>query len=212
MKGESTTVASASSGGMSAEIATTSGRGTITAETSFDAKSKTLYSISSSASCELAVVLGRGDAVADVLARVGDHPGRRGLHAQEAENGVRRLLEHPHDRVRDPREQSSGTASAIASTSALLERDRLRHELAEDDGEVRQDREGDQERDGRRERRLHQAREQRLADGTEEDRGDGDPDLHGRDEADRVVHQAERRARPAAAALGPLLEPAASSP
>jgi hypothetical protein len=35
-------VPSASSGGMSTEIATTSGRGTITAETSFDAKSKTL--------------------------------------------------------------------------------------------------------------------------------------------------------------------------
>ena len=33
---------SASSGGMSTEIATTSGRGTITAETSFEAKSKTL--------------------------------------------------------------------------------------------------------------------------------------------------------------------------
>jgi hypothetical protein len=40
--GDSITAASASSGGSSTESATTSGRGTITAETSLSAKSKTL--------------------------------------------------------------------------------------------------------------------------------------------------------------------------
>ncbi len=34
---------------------------------------------------ELAVILGRGDRVADVLARVGDHPGGRGLDAEDPE-------------------------------------------------------------------------------------------------------------------------------
>ena len=42
VNGESTTVARALSGDMSAEIAVTSGRGTITSATSFEAKSKTL--------------------------------------------------------------------------------------------------------------------------------------------------------------------------
>ena len=42
MKGDSSTALSASSGAISTEIPITSGRGTITSETSLSAKSKTL--------------------------------------------------------------------------------------------------------------------------------------------------------------------------
>ena len=155
---------------------------------------------------ELADVLGRGDRVADVLARVGDHPGRRGLHAQEPEDDVRGLLEQPDERVRDPREPVERDGERDRERLGLLQRDRLRHELADDDGEVREDRERDQERDRVGERRLHEVREERLSDRTEQDREDRDPHLDGRDEADRVVHEAERCLRAAAASLGALLE------
>ena len=121
---------------------------------------------------ELADVLGRGDAVADVLARVGDHPGRRGLHPEEAEHEVRGHLQEPDDGMRDAPEEVERDRERDRERLGLLERDRLRHELAEDDGEVRQDREGDEEAHRRRERRLHQIRDQRLADRTDEDRED----------------------------------------
>ena len=67
-------------------------------------------------------------------------------------------------------------------------------------------REGDDERHRVRERRLHQPGEQRLADGAEEDREDGDADLHRRDETDGIVHEAQRRLRPATAPLRALFQ------
>ena len=208
MYGELTTVASTSSGGMSAEIATTSGRGTITAIDLLRREVEDLVEHLLLGLVQLAHVLGRGDAVADVLARVGDHPGRSGLHPKHAQHDVGRLLQHPHERMREPGEPVERNRERDREPLRLLQRDRLRDELAEDDGEVGQDRERDQERDRVRERRIHQAREERLADGTEQDGRDRDPDLNGRDEAHRVVHQPERRTRAAAAAQRPLLEPA----
>ena len=84
-----------------------------------------------------------------------------------------------------------------------LQCDRLRDELAEHDGEVREDRERDRERDAGRERWLEEVGEQRLADGADEDGEHGDADLDESDEPDRLVHQAERRLRAAPAARAP---------
>ena len=159
---------------------------------------------------ELADVFGGGDAVADVLARVGDHPRGRGSHAQQSQNDVRRHLKRPDDRVRDPREQVERDGERHCEHLGFLQGNGLGDELAEHDGQVGQDRERDQERDGRRQRRFHEVGDQRFADGADEDRGDRDPDLHGRDEAHGVVHQPERRPRTATTApLRPPLEAAA---
>ena len=119
MNGESTTVASASSGGMSTEIATTSRprhhhRGDLLRREVEDLVQHLLLG-----RLELAHVLGGGDAVPDVLARVGDHPGGRGLHPQEPQDDVRRDLERHTSGCVSRASQSSGIASAIASGSAF---------------------------------------------------------------------------------------------
>ena len=113
--------------------------------------------------------------------------------------------------MRDPRQPVERDGERYRERLRLLQRDRLRHELADDDREVREDRERDEERDGVRQRRLHELGEQGLADGTEQDREDRDPDLHRRDEADGIVHEAKRRLRAAAATLRALLEARATA-
>ena len=155
---------------------------------------------------ELPVILGRRDRVPDVLTGVRDHPGRRGLDAEKPEDGIRRHLQEPDDRMRDSPEEVERHREHHRERLGLLQRDRLRHQLAEHDGQVREERERDQERNRVRERRLHEVRDERLADGTDEDREDGDAELRARDEADRLVHQSERRASSAVAVGRTLLE------
>ena len=104
---------------------------------------------------------------------------------------------------------SIGTRQREREHLRLLQRDRLRDELAEHDAQVRQDGERDHEGDAAREE-VEVARDERLADRTEGDPDDGDPDLDGRDEPDGLVHQPERGARRPAAALRALLEPVAA--
>ena len=142
------------------------------------------------------MILRRGDRVSDVLPRVRDHPGRRGLQRKSREHGVPRLLQQPDQRIRDPREPVERDRERDGEQLGLLQGDGLRHELAEDDGKVGEDRERDQERDRSGKWRLEELGEQRLADGTEQDRRNRDPDLNGRDEADRIVHEAESRSPP----------------
>jgi hypothetical protein len=83
----------------------------------------------------------------------------------------------------------------------MLERERLRHDLAHHDVEVAQDREredhGDRRRDARVparreqvERPLQEVRDDRLADGAERQAGERDSQLDGRDESGRLFEQA----------------------
>ena len=65
----------------------------------------------------------------------------------------------------------------------------------------------EQEGDRPRHERLEEVRHERLTDRTEEDREDRDPDLHRRDEAHRLVHEAEGRPRPSACPVSPSPEP-----
>ena len=116
------------------------------------------------------------------------------------------MLEHPHDRIRDPREPVEGHGERDCEPLRLLQRHGLGYELAHDDGEVREDHERDQEGDRGRERGLHEIREERLAEGTDEDREHRDADLDRGDEANRVVHEAECRPGAAAPAPGALDE------
>ena len=94
---------------------------------------------------ELAHVLGRGHRVANVLSGVRDHPGRRRVDAQEPEDEVRRHLQEPHDRVGDAAEEVERDSENDRQPLGFLQRNRLRHELAEHDREVGQDGEGDEE-------------------------------------------------------------------
>ena len=117
----------------STEIATTSGRGTITAEDLLRGEVEDLVEHLLLGLLELADVLRRRDRVPDVLARVRDHPGRRRLDPEQAQHEVRGTC----------RSQTSGCATrarnverdgeAIGEPLRLLQRDRLRHELAEHD-------------------------------------------------------------------------------
>ena len=143
---------------------------------------------------------------ADVLLRVHRHPGRRRLDAEEPRDPVRRPLQHPHERIRDPPQPVERHGKPEGQALGALERDRLRHELAEHDAQVGQDQERDEEGDAARDPVVEVAREQRLAQGTEQDPEHRDPDLDRGDEAHGLVEQPERRPRPAVAALRQLLE------
>ena len=77
----------------------------------------------------------------------------------------------------------------------MAERDPLRHELADDDVQERQDDEPEDHREHRREHRLEDVREERLAESTDRQRGDGDAELHRRDEPRRVARDLEHGPR-----------------
>ncbi len=150
-------------------------------------------------------VLGRRHDVADVLLGVRDHTSRGRRDPEEAGDGVPRRLQHPHDRVHDPRQPVERPCHRHGQALRALERDRLGRELTEDDAQVGQDQEGDDERDAARQA-VEVARDQRLAHGTEKDPEDADPDLDDRDEADGIVHEPQGDLRVAASSLGTLLQ------
>ena len=206
MYGESSSEASASSEGSEIEIATTCGPRHHHLVDFLVREVEDLVEHLLLVGRDHARVLGAGDDVPDVLLGVGEHAcGRRG-DSEEARHRVGRDLqqpvEGPHDRLQDlerDREQ-------LRDRLGPLEREGLRHELPERDAEVGQDQEREHVRDPVREPRVEVAREQWLADGAERDPKDGDPDLHGADELDRMVHQVEGGPRPAAACFGLGLE------
>ena len=105
-------------------------------------------------------------------------------------------------------EEADRRASAIAIRSAFCSAIAFGTSSPSDDAEVREDDEREHECDTARRGSSEIAREERLADGAEGDPEDRDPDLHRSDEANRVVHQVERRPR-AAPALRPRAPPAA---
>jgi hypothetical protein len=147
------------------------------------------------------------DDQADVLFRVHGQAGGRGLDAEQARNGVGRLLEHPHQRIRDPAQPVERDGEPDGHALRPLQRDRLRHQLAEDDAQVGQDEEREDERDAARHPVVEEARQEGLPQCTQQDPEDGDPDLDGGDEANGLVEQTERRPRPPVAAPRQLLEP-----
>src|SRR6185436_12527237 len=85
-----------------------------------------------------------------------------------------------------------------------VERERLRHELAEDDREVSHDGEREDEAHRLRDRVADELADERLRHGAGDDGDGGDPDLDGRDDADGVVHQPQGGGGPATPALREL--------
>ena len=143
----------------------------------------------------------------DVLTRGRKHPCGCRVDTQHTEHGVRRHLQQPHDRVRDAAQEVEWDSEHDSERLGLLQRRRLGHELAEHDGEVGQDGEGDEEAHRRRQGWLHQIRDQRLADGADQDREDRDPELRRGDETNGLVHHPQRRTSAPTALRGALLQP-----
>jgi hypothetical protein len=132
--------------------------------------------------------------LSDVVTGEGDDAGRSRLDAEHAQYSVRGDLQHPHDRHQRAREYVERDREHHGERLGLLQRDRLRYELADHDTEVGQHAERDRERSPAREK-LEVARHEWLSDRTERDPEDRDPHLRRRDEADGLVHEPERRDR-----------------
>ena len=92
--------------------------------------------------------------------------------------------EHPPDHLDRARDQHRERLGAV-------ERERLRHQLAEHDAEVRDDRERQDEADPRRQGVAEELADERLRHRAGDDPERRDPDLNRRDDAHRVVHQAQ---------------------
>ena len=112
----------------------------------------------------------------------------------------------------------SGAATQALTCSGIEQRQRLGHQLAQDDVEDRDDDEGDDRRDrvggeqGRLrrepgERALDHARQRRLADPAESEGGQRDPELGGGDVAVERLNGRAGEPSFAVARLGHLIEP-----
>ena len=134
-------------------------------------------------------------------------PARAGGTPQHPSDRAGRLVQQPHERMEDPAENLERPREQQRQRLGLLQRDRLRNELAEHDAQVREDDEGDRVREPARHGIAEEPGDERRADGTDEDPEDRDPDLHGADEADGLVHQPQRRRGTPRAALRDLFQP-----
>ena len=154
-------------------------------------------------------VLGLGQDVAELLLGVPGKTCRRRLDAEHPRHRRGRAVEHPHEGMRDDPEEPQRPGQDDRGRLPALERDRLRHELAEHDAQVRQDQEREHERDPARQE-AEEARDERLGERTEQDPEHGDPHLDGRDVPNGLVHEPERDLRALAPAGGAFLEPRAT--
>ena len=116
-------------------------------------------------------------------------------HAERPQEPLRGALQDPDDRAQDLGHQLDRRRHPDREPLRAVERERLRHQLAEHDREVGDDAEGDDEPGPVGQPVAEQAAHERLADRAGEDAERGDPDLHGGDHADGVAHQAQRGAR-----------------
>ena len=137
-------------------------------------------------------------------------------HAEQAQQQVRRAREDEHDRRRDLRDHLHRARDDGRDALGVVQRDPLRHQLADDEREVR-DREDDEEDGdavrGRRDRPdacedgRERVRELCAAIRAGEDADERDADLHRREEAVRAGRELDRGARAQVAVVGALLQP-----
>ncbi len=195
-------------GGSSTEMATTSGRGTMTSCTSLSANLKAPVEHVGLDALDLPALAGLGHDQPYVLARAREHPRRRGLDAEQARHPRRGDLQQPHERLGRPAPGArSGTRAPWRAAPPSARAMRLRHELAERDAQVREDQERDRVGERRREPRVEVV-----------GRGAARPmapmaiektviaDLRRCDEADRRVHQRQRALRAPTTGVGAFLQ------
>ena len=149
-------------------------------------------------------VLGGRDHHPNLVLVRDDDPCRGRRDAEEARERVRGFLQEPHDRIRADVERLDRERDPERRVLVLRERDGFRHELAEDDVQVRDDREREDEGDRRRERGVEEVLDERLADRTEGDREGGDSELDRADEAHGIVHDPKSDPCPSAPLGGEL--------
>ena len=132
-----------------------------------------------------AQLLGGADALARHDVPDPERPQQQG--GGRLQEGDDRPQEHGHelDRPRHERREPLGA----------VERERLRHELPEHDGEVGDQREGNDEAHPAGHLAGQEGLDGRLAERADEDADGGDADLHGRDDPHRVVHEPQGGAR-----------------
>ena len=207
MYGWSRTVSSAFSGGISTEIAVTSGFATITSAASLSPKTKTLSIICCSSSSISPSRVERETSIRSSASERTSRSAPAGVDAEDAEHGLGGLLEHPDERLRDGEERAHRRGHPQGRSLRVDERDALRHELAEDDVEERQDEVGERDREGRGHPRVELLREHVLAESTDGQRGERDAELHRRDEPRRVAGYAQHVARAAVPLMVQLDDP-----
>ena len=118
----------------------------------------------------------------------------RRLHPEQAEGRVARFLQEPDQRPEEPDEAAHGGSHPQRELLGALQRQPLRHELAGDDVEEREDEQRQDHRDHRRRDRVEDLQERVLAQSTDCQRGDGDAELHRGDERRRLVRDLRARA------------------
>ena len=208
MYGESSTVASASSGGMSTEIATTSGFahhhvGDVLVpevEDAFDQLALAVLDLAPRGRAgEEHPQLGLGVHVALGAGRLrGRAPARiRSVAFRSSQITGPKTTKNPRTGARDPERRPL----------RMPERGALRHELAEDDVEEGEDRVGEDDREHRRHPLSNSLRQRRLAESADSERGERDAELHRGDEPARVGRDVQDAARAAVALVLQLDDP-----
>jgi hypothetical protein len=138
------------------------------------------------------------------------------LDAERAHDGVAGAVQHADERGEGPAEQLERPGRDQRGRLGLLDRDRLRGQLAEHHVQHRDDDEGDDDRRQRRRRRakpdrledrLQELRERRLAEPAQAQAGERDAELAGGEVPVDVLDLPAREHGVAAPLLGELLEP-----
>ena len=131
------------------------------------------------------------------------------LEPERAEDELRRALQHPDHRLHQHEEAAHGVRHRERRPLRIVERDALRHELADHDVEERDDEEREDHGDHRRDERVEDLHERMLAERSDRQARERDAELHRRDEARRVGRDPQHGARTAVALLLELGEPGA---
>ena len=158
----------------------------------------------------------------ELLLRVDERETRRRADADPPQHRAAGLDQHPDERTEEGVEPVDRPGDDERDALGVLERERLRDDLAHHDVEEAQDDERRDDRDGRRharvpasreevERRAEDVRHHGLADGAERQARERDAQLDRRDEARRVVDQAQHAGRGTAALGLQLLEAGAAN-
>jgi len=139
----------------------------------------------------------------------------RSPHPEEPQDPFRGQAQQAHQGLREQREPVHRPGDPDRNGLRVQHRDALRHQLAHDQGDVRDDHHHQRESDALGVRRGERPAlqpipeglgEARLTDGTEQDPDTGDPHLDGRQEARRLTGQLERAGGPRPAVLRHVLQ------
>ena len=129
------------------------------------------------------------------------------MEAERVEGPVGRRPQQPDDRAEDDEEAAHRPRDPERRSLRMPERRALRHELAEDDVEEREDPVGEDDRERRRHPLVELLRQRRLAERSDSERGERDAELHRGNEPPRIRRDAQDAARAPVALVLQLDDP-----